>query len=32
MEGKKLMTDVYSNNIMYILLAKIQSQKLKFIY
>lgn len=32
MEGTKLMTDVYSNNIMYILLAKIQSQKLKFIY
>lgn len=32
MEGTKLMTDVYSCNIMYILLAKIQPQKLKFIH
>ena len=31
MGGTKLMTDIYSNN-MYILLAKIQSQKLNFIY
>ena len=31
-EGTKLMTDVYSYNIMYILLAKIQPQKLKFIH
>lgn len=32
LEGTKLMTDVYSCNIMYILLAKIHPQKLKFIH